>query len=818
MSTTSEATPPAATDSLLIRDRTASARASSHLLHTLAAAAATAAGYYATASLGRALMFPSAQISALWLPNALLLAALLLNRRRTWWIFVIAVLPAHLFALATVAGLSPVRLMLSYFFNCATAIVAAFALRRFLPGIERIDRTRTAFGLILLGGALAGITTSFLFTAALVAFNEPTGHWLMPLVRSLTNTFAIITVVPLILHTAAWTRQPHHAVRPGRVLEAFLLIAVLAAVGVLAFVTPETASHNPAILLYAPLALLLWATVRFGVVGACGSVLVVGVLAFWGVSIQTGPFVSQNALSIELFLVLTSATLLLLAATLEERRVLEREGLASETRFRTVFDHNIIPTVIYHTDGRVLDANESFLKLTGYDRATLGQLKAQTLLRAPASGPDAPATGSFNTASGPVERELLLRDGHHVPVLMGGYLFAGSSRGTAYLFDLSSVRRAEEERHQAEMLHWAVLASVHDQIVVLDQSGAVIEANQSWRRLREGTAVHAFERAQVGDPYLYDCERASQAGDVIAAELLACMRETLSGSSRRRLEYAHNSAEGAEWYELSIERLRRPEGGIVIRRTDITGQKQAMEQARDQRQQLAHLGRAAVLGELSGAFAHELAQPLTSILGNAEAALQVLLRETGDKRELPEMLRDIIKDDIRAAEVLKRLRSMLMRGEIQREAVDLNQIVREVLTLARSDLIARNVSVVTQLDAHPCLVQADNVQLQQVLLNLIVNACEAMAEIPVAERRLTIATRASTDGQSVECSVADRGRGIAATDLERIFQPFVTTKQRGLGLGLPICRSIVEAHGGRLWAEHGRECGAVLRFTANTAA
>ena len=282
--------------------------------------------------------------------------------------------------------------------------------------------------------------------------------------------------------------------------------------------------------------------------------------------------------------------------------------------------------------------------------------------------------------------------------------------------------------------------------------------------------------------------------------------------------FRSNGGDASAWYEISIERLRRPEGGIVIRRTDITAQKQAMEQARDQRQQLAHLGRAAVLGELSGAFAHELAQPLTSILGNAEAALQVLLREAGDQSELHEMLRDIIKDDIRAAELLKRLRSMLMRGEIQRQSVDLNQVVRDVLALTRSDLITRNVTVATQLEAQPCLVQADSVQLQQVLLNLIVNACEAMADVPVSERRLVIATRPTPNGRAIECSVADHGPGIAAADLERIFQPFVTSKKRGLGLGLPICRSIIEAHGGRLWAEPGLEHGAVLRFTANTLA
>jgi C4-dicarboxylate-specific signal transduction histidine kinase len=298
------------------------------------------------------------------------------------------------------------------------------------------------------------------------------------------------------------------------------------------------------------------------------------------------------------------------------------------------------------------------------------------------------------------------------------------------------------------------------------------------------------------------------------------MRDVLGGiSGRRSLEFSRDGPEGSLWYELSIERLRRPEGGAVITRADITAHKQAITQAREQRQQLAHLGRAAVLGELSGAFAHELAQPLTSILGNAEAALQLLPPDMPGLRDIQDMLRDIIKDDVRAAEVIRRLRSMLARGEIQRRPVDLNQVVRDVLALARSDLITRNVSVIMQLDPQAGLVLADPVQLQQVLLNLIVNACEAMSASAPGERRLTINTRPVEDGRAIECAVSDCGHGISAADLERIFQPFVTTKKQGLGLGLAICRSIVEAHGGRLWAENAPgERGAIFHFTASVGA
>jgi two-component system, LuxR family, sensor kinase FixL len=192
----------------------------------------------------------------------------------------------------------------------------------------------------------------------------------------------------------------------------------------------------------------------------------------------------------------------------------------------------------------------------------------------------------------------------------------------------------------------------------------------------------------------------------------------------------------------------------------------------------------------------------------------LLVSGSADLTEVRDILRDIIADDVRAAEVIQRLRSMLARGEIQRQPVDLNQVVREVLELARSDLITRSVSVSMQLDPNAPAVLADRVQLQQVVLNLVVNACESMSGAAPGERKLIIATRLAADSSYIECSLLDRGCGIAAGDTERIFQPFVTTKKQGLGLGLAICRSIVEAHGGKLWAENGAEGGAVFRFTA----
>jgi two-component system sensor kinase FixL len=207
--------------------------------------------------------------------------------------------------------------------------------------------------------------------------------------------------------------------------------------------------------------------------------------------------------------------------------------------------------------------------------------------------------------------------------------------------------------------------------------------------------------------------------------------------------------------------------------------------------------------------AHELNQPLTAILSNAQAAQRFLAQEPPDMAEVGEILSDIVAEDKRAGEVIRRLRALYRKGEAQFQAVDLNEIAREVLQLTHGDLMAREVSVTTRLALELPAVRGDRVQLQQVLLNLIVNACDAMSGNAAGDRNLTIAT--VTDGaDAVQVSIADHGPGIGIDMLDRLFQPFVTTKPQGLGLGLSICRSIVMAHGGRLWADNNPERGATF--------
>jgi C4-dicarboxylate-specific signal transduction histidine kinase/ABC-type uncharacterized transport system substrate-binding protein len=250
-------------------------------------------------------------------------------------------------------------------------------------------------------------------------------------------------------------------------------------------------------------------------------------------------------------------------------------------------------------------------------------------------------------------------------------------------------------------------------------------------------------------------------------------------------------------------------GGIFV---DITEQKSAEAEIALQRLEVEHLMRVSVLGELSGSIAHEINQPLTAILSNAQAALYLLAQEVPDLVEIREALEEIVHEDDRAGEVIHRLRGLLKKGERKTEHVNINDLVRSTISLLNSELIGRDIDIKFNLENRPLLARGDSVQLQQVLLNLVMNAMDAMASTPLEQRSILISTRASETG-TVDVLVKDRGHGINPKVNGRLFEPFYTTKDHGLGLGLALCSTIVEAHQGRLTLVNGEGGGAVAGFS-----
>jgi C4-dicarboxylate-specific signal transduction histidine kinase len=365
-------------------------------------------------------------------------------------------------------------------------------------------------------------------------------------------------------------------------------------------------------------------------------------------------------------------------------------------------------------------------------------------------------------------------------------------------------------RHDIVQLHRALLASLHDHVAILDARGVVLEVNESWRRFADSSHTMPFHRASVGDDFVTACRASAESGDGTAPHVLAGVTQVLNREvGRFEMEYDDDHARMHGRYALSIEALEHSNGGAVVTRADVTARRQAQMEIEEQRRELSHLARVGALGQLSGAFAHELNQPLASISNNTEAARLLLRRQPVDLSEIDEILGDILAADQRAALVIRRLQALLKRGETRLQPIDASELVNDVLELAHAELITRRVSASAVIATELPLVLADRVQLQQVLLNLILNACEAMRFTPVSERRISLTL--STDAQAnLRFSVRDSGAGIPQGLIDHLFEPFVTTKAEGLGLGLSISRTIVAVHGGRLWAENNPDQGATL--------
>lgn len=244
---------------------------------------------------------------------------------------------------------------------------------------------------------------------------------------------------------------------------------------------------------------------------------------------------------------------------------------------------------------------------------------------------------------------------------------------------------------------------------------------------------------------------------------------------------------------------------LVIDRTD-------RYELQRNRQELAHLTRVCALGELTASLAHELNQPLTAILSNAQAAQRFMTREPIDLDEVREILSDLVEDNNRASGILRRIRALVKKGEVELAPLSLASVIGDVALLVHSDAIVRSMRVTLDVDASLPPVRGDKVQLQQVVLNLLLNAFDAMAHCAPSEREVVVSAVPDGTG-SVHVAVRDQGAGLSVDDRDRIFKPFYTSKRDGLGLGLSISRSILDMHGGRIWAENNEACGATIHFT-----
>jgi PAS domain S-box-containing protein len=370
--------------------------------------------------------------------------------------------------------------------------------------------------------------------------------------------------------------------------------------------------------------------------------------------------------------------------------------------------------------------------------------------------------------------------------IVGAGVVAGLQTGLIVML-LAARRRARESDAAFSLAAESVGLGVWQRDMVTNE----ITASEQWRLLfglnaaEPLTLQRVMERVPAEERE--DLQRAIELGN--------------KQGQRYLVEHQVLTGDGSTRWIASMARAEAGNGAGVVRTRgvsmDITERKRMEAELGQQRDQFAHLARVASLGELTGSLAHELNQPLGAILSNAQTGLHLLDRPVADLAELREILGDIVEADKRAGEVIVRVRSLLQSGEAKRVAVHLESCVEEVERLMRTDLLERGVDLQTAFAPDLPAVLGDSIQLQQVMINLLMNACDAMAETPPAERIISVT---STAGENeVRISIEDRGIGLPE-DLEQIFKPFHTTKKTGLGIGLAICRTIVESHRGRLWA------------------
>jgi PAS domain S-box-containing protein len=769
---------------------------------------------YVVGSLGALFVLPhTPHVALLWPSVGVTLAAVLIWGPR--------LLPAAFIgcALTEAIVLGPTP---SILFTSALSALGIGLAHYLLVRIARIDlrlrRVHDVLALALLGGAtIAGLKAA---GGALVALAGPGGiaaAGVGPMVTSAVAAgVAVLVLTPVCI---TWYAERSESIPPARRREAALLAVATIALSVFvfgAFLSPMLAVPQ---LPYALFPLMFWAALRFGTREVATAFAVVGLVAATCTAMEKGPFAMVDArtdvVALHVFLVTLGVSALMLAAALAQRTAADAAVRDSEQRWRLLLERMNEGLLMENRDGIMTYVSDRFCEITGYRRADLlGKTLREIAVPEERGGWTGRHQALRQGASESYETVLAKRGGERMdayisprPLFDEQGAYAGSF---ALLTDVTERRRAEARLRESEAKFRLLVENQTDLILTLDRAGNVSFVSPSYRQI-----FGADEAALLGRPLaleVHEDDRAATARALAAA---------WSSPRAENVETRVMTRQGWRWLAWSVHSIREadPAGApamLVAVARDVTDRRRAEEQARQHLQSLAHVARVSSMGEMASAIAHEINQPLTAIANYAFACIRLLRMGKADTAEALDVMQRVAAEAERAGEVVRKMRSFVRGDEGQLAAVDPNFLIAEVLRLAAPEARQSGVELVSAPAAPVPKVLADSIQIQQVLLNLVRNAVEAIAASASAERVVRVATAAGESG-FVDMVVADTGPGLPPDAREKVFEPFYTTKPDGIGIGLALSRSIVEAHGGRLAAlEVGRGAAFQVRLPVVT--
>ena len=503
---------------------------------------------------------------------------------------------------------------------------------------------------------------------------------------------------------------------------------------------------------------------------------------------------------------------------LSEQKQAEGALRRVEQQARSIVDSALDAVVAMDSDGIITDWNKEAEEIFGWTRLeALGRRMSETII--PMRYRSAHESGLqhfFKTGEGPVlnrriEISALRRNGEEFPVELSitPLKFGETWMFSGFLRDISDRLRSEEQLRRSELNLRRMTETIPEMLWSAAPDGAVDYCNA---RVLEYTGLAQDEIAGAGwmkTIHADDARNTERAwahsvrtGDPFQAEF-RCLRGS-DGMYRwcvsRALPLRGFDGFILKWY------------GTIV---DFHDRRQAQEDLRNTQAELAHVNRVMTMGELAASIAHEVNQPLASIIASGDSCTAWLANEPPNLERARAAAGRVIQAATQASEIVQRIRALFKKTTASTTSVNVNAVIEDTISLLRHETQRHNISLLTELDAGVPSVRADRVQLQQVILNLVMNAIESTASVDRERRRLVIQSALSNPGELL-VAVKDTGPGIDAQQAERLFAPFFTTKPQGIGMGLPISRSIIEAHGGRLWAEKNEPHGAVFQFVLPT--